>query len=303
MENKRKTLKSKEELQAHADPQKRAAVINAIHELKPPPSYARSKKKKDIGKTILVVPDSHAKVGVPNHRYEWLGRLATDIQPDHIVDIGDWFDMHSMNGYDKPGSRSFRGASYWNDIEIGLDARLRFKDQIDTYNRGRRKEYRYEPELTFCVGNHEQRISRFIEEEPRFEGVISLDDLRSEELGWEQVPFLDIKNIEGCNFSHYFTSGVMSRPISGMHQAASLLTKRFETCIQGHTHTYDHSVKSTASRHIHGLVVGCFFEHEESWAGPANHMWRRGLCVLRNVKMGDFDVEWWSLERIKSLYS
>jgi hypothetical protein len=303
MENDRKALKSISEIKSFSDPEKSEAISNAIHNLEKPDPYPRGKKKYYQGPKILVIPDSHAKVGVQNHRYEWLGRMVTDLKPDYIVDIGDWFDMHSLNGYDKPGSKSFRGASYWRDIEVGLDARLRFQNQIDIYNRGRKKDSRYSPELIFCVGNHENRINKFVEEEPRFEGIISLDDLKSKELGWEQIPFLDVKEIEGCSFSHYFTSGVMGRPISGLHQASSLLTKRFQTCIQGHTHTYDHSVKSTATKHIHGLVVGCYFEHKEPWAGPANLMWRRGVCVLNDVRNGDFDLEFWGIDRIKAKYS
>jgi hypothetical protein len=302
MEKKRKVLKSKEQMETFLDSEERQVIVNAVHDLEPPPAYSRAKKKPDLGHTILVVPDSHAKPGVPNHRYEWLGRMVTEIQPDYVVDIGDWFDMHSLNGYDKPGSKSFQGASYWKDIAAGLDARLRFQQELDVYNRGRKKKCK--PELVFCVGNHENRINRFIEEEPRFEGVISTDDLKSKELGWEEIDFLKTKEIGGCYFSHYFTSGVMSRPISGMHQAASLVTKRFGTCIQGHTHTFDHSVRTdTSGRHLHGVVVGCYFEHNEGWAGPANAMWNRGVAVLRNVKNGSLDLEWWGLERIKARYS
>ena len=275
-----------------------------IHQLKPPPPYKRANKKPSLGKKILVIPDSHAKPGISNYRFEWLGRLAVDLKPDYIVNLGDLWDMHSLNSFDKPGSKSFNGASYWKDIDVGLDALLRFHVQIETYNSGKKKENRYEPQKIFCLGNHENRISKFIESEPRFEDVISLDDLRLKDLGWEQVPFLSVKRIEGCSFSHYFTSGVMGRPISGMHQASSLLTKQFGTCIQGHTHTYDHSVRTdSGGKNLHGLVAGCYFEHSEPWAGPANIMWRRGLCILHNVKSGDFDLEWIGMERIRAKYS
>lgn len=275
-----------------------------IHQLKPPPPYESPKRIPSIGKTILVIPDSHSKPGISNHRFEWLGRLVVDLKPDHIVNLGDLWDMHSLNSFDKPGSKSFNGASYWKDIDVGLDGLLRFKNQIDEYNKGSKRNNRYEPDLTFCIGNHEQRIEKFINAEPRFEEIISLKDLRLSDLGWNEIPFLDVKKIEGCSFSHYFTSGVMGRPISGMHQAASLLTKQFGTCIQGHTHTYDHSVRTdSGGKNLHGLVAGCFFEHEENWAGPANQMWQRGLSVLRNVKHGDFDIEWIGMERIKAKYS
>jgi len=275
-----------------------------IQLLKPPPPYKRAVKKPTLGKSILVIPDSHAKPGVPNFRFEWLGRLAVDRKTDYIVCLGDWWDMHSLNSFDKPGSKSFSGASYWKDIDIGLDALLRFHVQIEKYNSKRKKDDRYHPEKIFCIGNHEHRISKFIEAEPRFDGIISLEDLRLKDLGWEEVPFLSIKTIEKCSFSHYFVSGIMSRPISGMHQAASLLTKQFGTCVQGHTHLYDHSVRTDSEgNHLHGLVAGCYFEHREDWAGPANEMWRRGVAILHNVKDGDFDVEWIGMERIKEKYS
>jgi predicted phosphodiesterase len=279
-------------------------IRRGIHQMKPPPPYKRNDRKPKLGKKILVIPDSHAKPGIPNHRYEWLGRMVVDIKPDYVVNLGDLWDMHSLNSFEKPGSKSFNGASYWKDIDVGLDGMLRFHNQIDEYNKGTKEENKYNPELIFCMGNHENRISKFIDSEPRFEEIISTKDLRLSDMGWEEVPFLVPKKIHGCSFAHYFTSGVMGRPISGLHQAASLLTKQFGTCIQGHTHTYDHSVRTDSmGKSLHGLVAGCYFEHSESWAGPANQMWRRGLSVLHNVKSGDFDVEWIGMERIKAKYS
>ena len=114
-------------------------IRRGIQQLNPPPPYRRVESKAKLGKTILVVPDSHAKPGIPNHRYEWLGRLAVDIKPDYIVNIGDMWDMHSLNSFDKPGSKSFNGASYWKDIDVGLDGMLRFNYQLEEYNRGVKK--------------------------------------------------------------------------------------------------------------------------------------------------------------------
>ena len=304
MDKKRKVLKDPKLIGKKVP--KLEPTIHFVQDLSFPKPYPREKKKEKIGDTILIIPDSHSKPQFPNHRFEWLGRLVTDILPDHIVDIGDWFDMHSLNNHSR--GVSFHGASYWADISSGIDARLRFAAQIDDYNRGKSNKTKYKPELVFCLGNHENRIARFLaEEEPRLEGIISTDHFRSKELGWEEVPFLETKSILGCNFAHYFTSGVMSRPISGMHQASSLVSKRLGTCIQGHSHLYDHSIKTDGEgRDLHGLVVGCFLEREqrEDWAGPANDMWRKGVVVLRNVDgFGDFDVEWIGIDRIKSLYS
>ena len=281
---------------------KRQSSVRA-RELTPPEPYPREDHPSE-GIDILVIPDSHANPGYNNRRYEWLGRFAADHKPAAIVDIGDWFDMHSLNTHDGKGAKSFQGASYWADIDAGIDARLRFQGQIDAHNRTRRKADRYFPRKVFCVGNHEHRITRFLNEEPRFDGIVGLQDLQSEELGWEQIPFLEPIEIAGISFAHYFVSGVMGRAVGGLHQAASLVSKQLASCVMGHTHTYDHSVRSDAAgRHVQGLVVGVYTEERFDYAGPANDLWRRGLCLLRNCRAGDYDLEWWSMDRIKAQYA
>jgi predicted phosphodiesterase len=278
---------------ASVDPEARAAARERIQKLEVPAPYPAVERPTLGGQCVLVVPDSHATPGIPNHRYEWLGRLANDQGVDVVVDIGDWFDVNSLNAYDKPGSRSFEGRRYWEDVDIGLDARLRFRRELAGH----------EPRLIACLGNHESRITRFLEEEPRFEDIIGLDDLRAEELGWQQVPFLEPIEVAGTWFAHYFISGVMSRPVGGVHQAANIIAKQLSSCVMGHTHTLDMAVRSDAAgRHLHGLVVGCFFEHNMDWAGPANALYNRGVAILRNARGGEFDLEWWGLDRIKSRY-
>jgi hypothetical protein len=279
---------------ASVDPEARAAARERIQKLEVPAPYPAVERPTLGGQCVLVVPDSHATPGIPNHRYEWLGRLANDQGVDVVVDIGDWFDMNSLNAYDKPGSRSFEGRRYWEDIDIGLDARLRFRRELAGH----------EPRLIACLGNHEARITRFVEEEPRFEDIIGLDDLRAEELGWEQIPFLSPVEVAGTFFAHYFTSGVMSRPVGGIHQAAAIVAKQLASGVMGHTHTMDYAVRTDAAgRHLHGLVVGCYFEHHMDWAGPANALYNRGVAILRNAQISEFDLEWWSMERIKARYA
>ena len=283
------------------------------HKLIPPPPYKESKRSDNSGQDTLVIPDSHARPGRDGRpadlrRYEWLGRLVTDIQPAVIVDIGDWWDFGSLETFSKKGSvEYFNGSSYWRDVDAGLEARLRFQQQIDIHNRGRRKSSRYDPRKVFCVGNHEHRVSRFLTSDPqgfRFQGLIGLDDLRSAELGWEQIPFLQPVEVSGISFAHYFVSGVKAMPISGVHQASSLVQKQLKSCVMGHTHTFDVATRADASgRHVHGVVCGVFTEERMEYAGPANDLWRRGACVLRNCRDGDFDLEWWSMDRIKARYA
>ena len=265
-----------------------------------PEPYPREDHAAD-GIDILVIPDSHANPGCDNRRYEWLGRFAADHRPAVILDIGDHFDMHSLNSFDSKGSKAFQGASYWADIDAGIDARLRFQGQIDAYNRTRRKDDRYHPRKVFCWGNHEYRQTKFLNDEPRFDGILGPQDFQSEALGWEEYPFLEPVEIAGITFAHYHVSGVRSMPVSGIHQAASLVQKQLKSCVMGHTHTADFSIRGGPD-HVFGLVVGVYTEERFDYAGPANDLWWRGVCLLRNAREGRYDLEMWSIDRIKARY-
>ena len=89
-----------------------------------------------MSKTIIVIPDSHAKPGVSNRRAEWLGKLIVDIKPDIVVDMGDTADMESLCSYDR-GHKSFQGRTYAKDIEAHND----FQDRLwSTVRKAKRKQ-------------------------------------------------------------------------------------------------------------------------------------------------------------------
>ena len=80
--------------------------------------------------THLIIPDAHAMPNVSNERFTWLGKLVAEIQPDVIVDIGDWCDMESLCIYDK-GKLQFEGRRYKKDVQCALDAKERFENDMN----------------------------------------------------------------------------------------------------------------------------------------------------------------------------
>lgn len=253
--------------------------------------------------TVLVIPDSHAKPGVSNERFVWLGRLINERGhealannvPFTVVNIGDMGDMESLSSYDV-GKKSFEGRRYWKDIEAVLDAQQSLFDQIDP-------EVHAWVRWVYTEGNHEHRISRATNDNPALDGLISLGDLRLEEFGWEVYPFKVPAEIHGIAFCHYFPSGVMGRPIGGVNVGRSLVTKCLKSCVQGHSHLWNHaSFTDVMGKRIHGMSVGCYFEHEEEYAGAANRMWWRGITILKDAHDGDYYVEQIHLSVIKKEY-
>jgi hypothetical protein len=243
---------------------------------------------------ILVIPDSHAQPGVDNVRFERLGKLIYDIQPDVVVDIGDSADMASLCSHGT--AREQRLASYRDDIAAYQDA------QEKLWHPFKRNKKRM-PRKVKTQGNHENRINRFIDEHPLWEGIISEADLCEADFGWEVSPFLVPVDVAGIDFCHYYTSGVMNRPIGGEHMAYSILKKRFKSSVQGHHHGFDYKVLKSTARTLHGLVVGCYLDAPAGYAGPANALWSSGVALLKDAENGQFDLEWISIERIERAYA
>lgn len=249
--------------------------------------------------THLIIPDAHAHYKHNNRRATWLGNLIVDVKPDVVINIGDNWDMPSLSGYDK-GKRSFHGRTYNADIVAGLD----FNDQL--WRTVRRSKKRM-PRRVFCIGNHEQRIERALDLQPELEGTVGYSDLQLDRYYDEVIPYEGQTpgsiEIDGVHYAHYFISGVMGRPIGGEHPAYSLLTKKYTSCTQGHTHVYDHCFRTRADgRKIFGLVAGIFTDYRSDYAGEANDLWWQGAFIKRNVDRGAYDLEAVSIDRLRRTY-
>ena len=247
-----------------------------------------------MAKRHLIIPDSHAHPGFHNKRFDWLGKLILDVKPDVVINIGDMADMPSLCSYDK-GTKGYEGRRYLKDIEAAQEANERLWAPL----RAAKKRL---PRRIYTLGNHEERINRATEADPKLDGVLSVDDLGLQK-DWEVFPFLEPVEVDGVNYCHYFTSGVMGRAISGEHPAYSLLTKRFTSCTQGHTHTRDfaHRTRPDGS-HILGMVVGCYADYHMAYAGPANGMWWRGVVVKENVQDGYYEPRFIDLNTLRKEY-
>lgn len=244
--------------------------------------------------THIVIPDSHAHPDYNNERYSLLGQLIADVKPDVVIDIGDFWDMASLCSYDR-GKRSFQGRSYAADIAAGVEA----QDRIKTVLAKRKRKL---PRFVRCLGNHEQRIDRALDLDPVLVGTIGYNDLQSKEYGWDERPFLEVVNIDGVDYSHYFVTGVSGRPISGEHPAYTLLTKRFKSSTQGHVHTFDFCRRAAGDQRLNGLVCGVFQDYDADYAGQANNIWDAGVAIKRNVENGNYDLEWVSITRLRQEY-
>jgi hypothetical protein len=237
---------------------------------------------------ILVLPDVQAKPGTDFSYLMRIGQYMVEKKPDVVVCIGDFADMPSLSSYDK-GRKSFEGRRYKRDIEASHEAMSAFLTPLVDYNdkAKRNKEKLYKPRMVLTLGNHEDRINRAVNEDPKLDGILSVDDLKYADFGWEVIPFLKVIVIEGVAFSHYFTTGLMGRPAS---TAQAQLRKTNMSCFAGHQQGKQIAYGNRADgRTITSIVSGSCYEHEEDYLGPQGNRHFRGFWMLHEVQDGSFD--------------
>lgn len=238
-------------------------------------------KKPDHVK-VLVIPDTQTKPGVNTDHLEHIGKYIADKRPDVVVHVGDHWDMPSLSSYDK-GKRQFEGRRVRADIDAGKRAMERLVTPFA-------KLPGYSPRMEFLMGNHEYRMQRLIDDDARLEGAFSMDDYRVTDYGWNVSPFLEVIDINGCEFSHYFTSGVMGRPVSS---AAVLLRERAQSAIQGHVQRFDMAVHPKTGQIA--MFVGIAYTHEEEYLTPQGNGCRQQIVMLHELRDGIFDPMFVSL--------
>ncbi len=263
----------------------------------PPPKLKKVAKPPTRGPTHLVIPDAHSDPAVPNQRFDWLGAAIVDIQPEVVIDIGDFGSFSSMGKFDRPGSLQSEGRRYSEDIDAYIDAQSRIRYAIE-------KCPDYKPKLIRVLGNHEHRIVRAVEDNPQqFQGNLGLRDLMSAEFGWQQHDYGQPVDIDGIRYVHHFMRG--GRPFGCTEYGCLQLAKSEGTSsVFGHTHkkAYAEWADSMGFRRF-SINVGCYFTHWERYAGTDNSRWWAGLVVIRDIRDGFGDVEFMSMDTVQRRYA
>lgn len=258
-----------------------------------------------MSKTAVVLTCAHSTPEVSNERFTWLGKFLFDLKPDYVVDLGDFYDLKSLNSYDTRYPQAIVSQSYQSDIEHGLDSQERLRHQFKKHKKRVPKWYGF-------AGNHEERLNKALAHDPRLEGDkfgISFKHLQTDKFYDEYHPYVNggpaIHTYDGVSYAHFFSSGNYGTAMSGQHHANSLLQHLGRSATCGHSHKRDIKFKDGAGyggKGMIGLVAGCYKGGKESWAGQSNNDWAKGVWIKRNIDNGMYDPEWVSLSTLEREY-
>ncbi len=237
----------------------------------------------------FLIPDTQVRPGVPTNHLIAAAKYCIDKRVDTIIHMGDHWDFPSLSSYEKKGSAFFEEASLAADIKSGNDAMDLFMSLFEKYNARQRKNHkpRYRPRFVFLMGNHENRLQRLIDSDPvLYRGVIGFHQLHLN--GWDVVPFLEMENIDGIEYSHYFYNPMTGRPYGGV-MSTRLKNVGFSFSM-GHQQGKDMSERKLSNGStIRGLVCGSFYQHDEGYMGPqGNKAHWRGCIYKTEVRDGDY---------------
>jgi len=236
------------------------------------------------------IPDGQNKPGAPQDHIPWIAHYIVEKKPDVIGNIGDWWDLPSLNSHSEKGSLPLEGTRYKDDIYSGVTAYQSLDkpivEEIERLKKLKRKHWT--PRRVFKKGNHEVRADRVINNDPKYEGIISSDDCATPP-GWERHEFLKISDIDGVLFSHYFKMQNSNNPIGG--STDNRLNKIGRSHFQGHQvgFLYGNRVYPDGKTR-HSVTAGSCYLHQEEYRGSQCNTHFRGIICLHEVRDGDFDV-------------
>jgi hypothetical protein len=235
-------------------------------------------------RTHLIIPDTQAKPGVPTDHLGWIGQYIVDRKPDVIVHLGDHADMESLSSYDV-GKASFEGRRYVADVDAANAAFDVLCKPLDDFNAGKRehKHAQYLPDRHITLGNHEHRITRAADCDPKLVGLLQLEHLNYVGHGYQVHDFLQPICVDGIWYTHFWANPMSGRPYGG--NAASRLKQIGHTFVMGHQQTLDYTVRflpGTGAQQF-GLIAGACYLHDEDYKGPQGNAHWRGVIMLHEV--------------------
>lgn len=258
------------------------------------PAHQDQNKSTGGPRKHLIIADTQVKPSSDLTYLKALGNYIACKKPDVIIHIGDHADMESLSSYDK-GKKSFEGRRVKNDLDAahrGMDALVSQFSSIVGYN----------PEMHFCTGNHEERIDRFSNDNPEFEGFLGTELLNLEQYGWTVHPFLKPVEVDGIFYVHYLSNPFNGRPYGGT--AMNQLKTIGRSFVVGHKQCLDIAIRPTLDGKMQiGIINGAFYPHNEVYKGWQGNNHFRGVTMLHDVKDGYGDPMMVSLDYLMKRYA
>lgn len=249
----------------------------------------------------LYIPDTQIRKGVPLDHLAWAGQFAVDHKPDEIILAGDWYDMPSVSSYNS--NLELEGQRLKEDLEAGSRGLALFMGpiaaEVERIRKNKKKHWNVRVHVT--LGNHEERLLRFVNNNPVLHGLIGYDLFDFERWGIHVHDFLKPVEIDGIFYCHYFSNPKNGRPIGGMIETR--LKTIGTSFTQGHMQGFQYGeLERPTGKVDHGMIAGSFYAHREGYRGHQGNGHWQGIVMKHEVLDGQYDLMKVSLGYLKRKY-
>lgn len=268
----------------------------------------------DTPRDHLYLPDRQATANCGNEIDHAVGNYIVKHRPAVIIDAGDHADMPSLSLYDV-GKKCFEGRRYKVDVEASIHAHeIQFKPLWDLQaEQGKDMRQRsvtparlahcvpekmvsaaeiYDPLRIISYGNHENRIVRAVEDDPKLDGLMALEHLQYNRFFHYVSPFLEPVIVDGICYVHYAYKKMPHKAMEGEMSARNILKQNMVSTTVGHSPEFQYfEMFNGLDQRIQCMVAGMRGTHNENYAGPRNRRYWRGIVHKRNVMNGTYDFE------------
>lgn len=204
--------------------------------------------------TIVWFTDAHNQPGLPLDRFKLLARFINEVEPDAIVDGGDFDDFNSLCGHEK--NESWKGKfkpSFVADLEASAAARALIHKMVDNKDIPR----------YVTLGNHDhERLERYENDNPETKGLLTHayhEVLRL--TNWNIIPYRSYLTIRGVDFTHVPMNG-LNKALGGKRCCVNVAAQSVNDVCFGHTHSYayweEHKLGPYPGRSTIAINGGCF---------------------------------------------
>lgn len=239
--------------------------------------------RKNRGIRIIVIPDTQVKPGVPLDHMTWAGKHIQERRPEVVIHMGDFCDMGSCSTYDEKGSLAAEGRSIEDDLASSREA-------LKLLNKAM---HPWRPRKILCLGNHENRLERYVNANPQHRKTYADDPFGYEAAGWEVHPFLKPVHVAGIKFVHFTprsSSGRITQTRNGAPNALTMIKREMCSCVAGHAQGLDTACYSMGDRMLRGVIAGSFYLHDEEYLSQQGRHYWSGILELNEAHDGYFDL-------------
>ena len=198
---------------------------------------------------------------------------------DLYINLGDFLDFDSISSFNFGKPRAIRDRYLSSDF--ALANKILDRQQAIIRKRNPRAEF------VLLQGNHEERVERYLDQNPQFEGLLDLPKLlRLDErkIKWvEAWSKGEVYKVGKATFTHGL--------YTNMYHAKKMLDAEAHSVFYGHTHDMmciPRTRRDKSDLQV-GQSLGCMCEIEQSYMKGKPSNWQQGFGVFHFLPDGTYN--------------